>query len=382
MKSVLGAFAALLLFFSFSNTVGMGDDPHVITAFDSLLIDYDAYVGEYLERSNSPGAAVAIVKDGRIAYMRGFGVRNIDGPELVDTNTVFRIASLSKGFAGVLTALLVRDSILRWDDKVVEYLPTFSLKNKAETQKLTIRHLLTHTTGLVPNAFDNLVEANIPIEKLMSRLREAPTICRVGECYTYQNIAFSLIGPIIESATGTRYDDIVRNRLLQPLGMYTASVGFDGLTASDNYAHPHIRRRGRMSATSVKERYYNVSAAAGINASVYDMAQWLRAMMGGMPEVIPSDVAHIVTAPIVRTPEEVHRFNWNKRLQSAHYGFGWRVFDFAGRRLVFHSGGVQGYLSLIAYLPEERVGIVVLQNNSFGDYDFAYNFFERYLGLS
>ncbi|HEY5615879.1 MAG TPA: serine hydrolase domain-containing protein, partial [Bacteroidota bacterium] len=146
---VLSAFVALALLFSLSNTTGRFEKPRVLSAFDSLLIRYDAYVDEFLAESNAPGAAIAIVKDDRIVYIRGFGSRKIGEGEPVDTNTAFRLASLSKGFASVLTALLVKDSVLRWDDRVVTYLPTFSLKDRAGTQRLTIRNLLSHTTGLV-----------------------------------------------------------------------------------------------------------------------------------------------------------------------------------------------------------------------------------------
>jgi len=381
MKLVLSALVALALLFNLSNTTGRFEKPRVLSAFDSLLIRYDAYVDEFLAESNAPGAAIAIVKDDRIVYIRGFGSRKIGEDEPVDTNTAFRLASLSKGFASVLTALLVKDSVLSWDDKVVTYLPTFSLKDRAATQRLTIRNLLNHTTGLVPNAFDNLVEANTSFDVLTKRLKEAPSVCRVGECYSYQNVAFSLIGPVIESATGRTYEDLVRERILEPLGMHTASVGKEGLTETGNFAYPHVRRNRRWLSTAVKDRYYNVEPAAGVNASIFDMAQWLRAMMGGMPNVVPPEVVATVSAPQVRTPDEAYRFNKSKRYRSAQYGLGWRILDYEGNRLVFHSGGVQGYSSHIAFLPEKSIGIVVLQNSS-NDYSFVYDFFDLYLGIS
>ncbi|HEY4613482.1 MAG TPA: serine hydrolase domain-containing protein, partial [Bacteroidota bacterium] len=196
---ILGALVGLTFLLSIHGSPGKLEKPRVLTAFDSLVVRYDAYIDDYLAERNAPGAAVAIVKDDRIVYLRGFGSRKVGGGEQVDTNTVFRIASLSKGFASALTALLVQDSVLRWDDRVVNYLPKFSLKKPANTRTMTIRHLLSHTTGLVPNAFDNLVEANVSLDVLTTRLREAPILYGVGEHYSYQNVAYCLIAPIVES---------------------------------------------------------------------------------------------------------------------------------------------------------------------------------------
>ncbi|NUO79425.1 beta-lactamase family protein [candidate division KSB1 bacterium] len=347
---------------------------------DSLLLQYDAFVDSFMTESKAPGVAIAVVKEDQIVYIKGFGHRRIDARERIDGNTVFRIASLSKGFASVLTGLLVHDGLLQWDEHVMKYLPDFALRNPKNTRELTIRHLLSHTSGLLAHSYDSLIEDNVEFEQMARQLREVPITCAVGECYSYQNVAYGLIGPIIANATGKTYQDLLAERIFKPLGMTEASLSKAGMLATRNVAYPHVMRKAEWHSAEIRDTYYSVPPAAGVNASVHDMALWLRALMGGIPQVVPPEVVQEVSEPVVVTPRERRRFNWNRRIRSAHYGLGWRIFDYAGHKLVFHSGSVYGYLSQIAFLPEEKIGIVVLQNSAHGN-PFVYEFFDRYLRL-
>ena len=354
--------------------------PNLVPAPDQLLVQYEAYVDSFLAESQVPGVAIAIVSADRILYMKGFGHRAVNSPEKIDINTAFRVASLSKGFAAVLTGMLVQDHVLRWDDRVRKFLPDFTLKNPVNASELTIRHLLSHTSGLVAHAYDSMIEDNVALDKIAQHLQEVPITSAVGKLYSYQNVAYSLIAPIVATATGKAYQELVAERIFKPLGMVNASLSKAGLLASGNFAYPHVRRNAQWLPANVRDTYYTVAPAAGVNASVHDMALWLRALMGGMPEVISPQLVEEVSAPVVATPRERRRFNWNRRLRSAYYGLGWRVFDYAGHKLVFHSGGVRGYLAQIAFLPEEKIGIVVLQNSGSGN-PLVYEFLDRYLNL-
>jgi beta-lactamase class C len=251
---------------------------------DGVLSGFDAYVSKFIKEQEAPGAAIAIVIDGRIVSLKGYGVKKAGGAEPIDIHTAFRIASLSKSFAAVLTGTLVEDRLLGWDDKVTTYLPGLMLAESSNTEELTIRHILSHTSGLIPHAYDNLIEAEVPFKKIIKELEKVDVICPVGECYTYQNAMYSLIGPIIESATHKKYEELLRERLIHPLGMKDVTFSRHGLIASANYAHPHVKKEGKWTPTVVKDTYYNVQPAAGINASIHDMAYWLKA---GFPETRP-----------------------------------------------------------------------------------------------
>lgn len=353
---------------------------HELSATEKFLLDYDGYVRSFVAEAQIPGVAIAIVEPQQTLYMKSLGYRKAGSPEPIDANTVFRIASVSKSFAAVLTGLLVQDGLLQWDDPVTKYVPEFALQTPANTRALTIRHVLSHTSGLISHAYDSLVEDNLPFEEIMRQLREVKITCAVGECYTYQNAIYSLIDPIIATRTHRSYQDLLVEKIFAPLGMRDASLSKTEMLARGNFAAPHIMRHGQWLATTLKDTYYNVAPAAGVNASIHDMALWLRALLGGMPEIIPTEVVQKVSAPVIDTPRERRRFNWNRRIRAAHYGLGWRIFDYAGHKLVFHSGGVRGYSAQIAFLPEEKIGIVVLQNSSSNN-PLVYEFLDRYLNL-
>ena len=333
-----------------------------------------------MKKRKAPGAAIAVVIDSQIAFMKGYGVRKIGENAPIGIHSVFRIASLSKGFASVLSALLVKDGVFSWDDKVTKYLPGLSLKDTSHTNNLTIRHILSHTSGLMPHAYDNLVEANMPLKSIMKRLKEVSVICPVGECYGYQNVVYSLIGEIIESATNKKYIDLLRQRLIQPLGMKDVSFSEKELLSTKNVAYPHIKRNGIWTPTNLRETYYNVKPAAGVNASVYDMALWLKGLLGDMPHIISPDIIKEIYKPIINTPREMRKYNWKNHLQSAYYAMGWRIFNYVSQTMIFHSGGLHGYLSQLAFLPEHKIGIVVLQNAQFGNH-FIYKFMDMYLNI-
>ncbi|MCL7715713.1 serine hydrolase domain-containing protein [Stenotrophomonas mori] len=309
-----------------------------------------------------PGIAMAIVQNGRVLSARGYGVTDIGDPQPVDAHTVFRLASLSKAFAGTMAGLLVNDGTLRWDSKVTDYMPGFQLATPEATRRLTVADVLSHRVGLPFNAYDRDIEANADYYTLTRKLASAPLRCEPGDCYAYQNVAFSLIGDVVYAASGSFYEQAVERRIFKPLGMNDASLGLAGIQASPRWARPHVRSRNGWVSLTPKPTYYRVAPAAGVNASASDMAQWLIAHTGHRQDVLPAPLLATLHAPLVSTPGEM-RSGWRReRLDSAGYALGWRVFDYAGHSVVFHAGAVQGYRGLIALLPERDLGIAVLWN--------------------
>ncbi len=309
------------------------------------------------------GLAMAVVHRGEVLGEAGFGNAIAGRDDPVDADTVFRIASLSKAFAGTMTALLVERGALGFDTRLADQLPAFTLKDAQVAEHLTVRDILSHRVGLPRNAFDPLLEQDEPYPVLASRLAEVPSACQGDACYGYQNVAFSLIGDVVFAVTGSFYTREVERELFHPLGMYGATFGREALEASASWAQPHVRSGRGWRVVRPKETYYRIPPAAGVNASARDMAQWMLAQLGHYPEVVSPDVIASVQAPLVETPYEIGGSPWRReRLRSAHYGLGWRVFDYAGETLVFHGGAVQGYRALLGLLPEHDFGIVILWN--------------------
>ena len=329
------------------------------------------------------GLAIAIVQDDTVLLERGFGLVDTARRDQVDADTAFRLASLSKAFASTLTAMLVEDGALRWDTRIADHLPAFKLRNMHSAQTLTVKDILSHRVGLPHNTLDRLLEADQPYPLLAARLDEIAPICDAGQCYSYQNIAFSLIGDMTFAATGDFYSHQVEKRIFHPLGMYGATFGREALEARPSWARPHIRKDGRWVAVQPKENYYRIPPAAGVNASIRDMSIWLRAQLGEYPDVLSEDVLASVHAPLVATPSELTASPWRReRLRDAHYALGWRVYDYSGHILVYHAGAVQGYRSMIAFLPEYGFGMAILWNCESGvPAGLLPTALDRYLGL-
>jgi beta-lactamase class C len=310
-----------------------------------------------------PGLAMTIVHGGRVLTARGYGITDVQQPELVDERTVFRLASLSKSFASTAAGLLVRDGRLRWDSPVVDYYPTLQFSEPRAAFQLTVADVLSHRVGIGHNAFDRDLERNAEYPSLVRKIAYAPMQCAPGECYAYQNIAYSLIGDVVQGTSGQPFDQWVAQRLFKPLGMQDASYGLEGIAASARWAKPHVRAGRGWSAVYPKPTYYRVAPAAGVNASITDLAQWLLAQGGHRPDVLPPALLATLHAPLIDTPGETRGSQWRRdRLNAAGYGLGWRIFDYAGHRVVFHGGAVQGYRGVMALLPERDLGVAIVWN--------------------
>jgi len=309
------------------------------------------------------GIAFAIVHDGHVLSEGGFGVTRAGSREAVDADTVFRLASLSKTFAGAVTAQLVAEGALSWDSRIADQLPALKLGAIHAAEKLTVLDILSHRVGLPYNTLDRALEADEPYPLLVARLDQAPMTCGPGDCYGYQNIAFSLIGDMVFAVTGDFYSHQVERRLFHPLGMYNATFGRDALEASNRWARPHVRRSGRWVEVRPKETYYRIPPAAGANASARDLSQWLLAQLGERPDVLSAEMLATLHSGQVDTPSEVRGAGWRgQRLGRAEYGIGWRVFEYGGERLAFHAGAVQGYRAMMGVLPDQRFGMAVVWN--------------------
>jgi len=311
-----------------------------------------------------PGAALAVVDNGKVTLLKPYGVRKAGTLEPVTTNTVFRLASVSKSFASTATGLLVRDKLLEWDTKVNSRLEHISFKNPKYGNQITVKNLLSQTTGLVQHAYTDLLEENVPYSDMIGRLKDVNFICPPGTCYSYQNVVFSLSGDVIQSVSGMSYEEFVRDNLFRPLGMQTASFGLESFNTTADRAIPHVWRNQKWQPIAARESYYHVAPAAGINASIRDMRQWLLAQLGQRPDVLPSDILDQLQSPAIGiTPYQAH-YRKRKELRHVSYGLGWRIFDYGTHKnFVHHAGYVQGTLSEIVFNRDMQLGMVFLTNS-------------------
>ncbi|MGB1261474.1 MAG: serine hydrolase domain-containing protein [Cognaticolwellia sp.] len=353
-----------------------------LTCFSADLASFNkklsVNIASELKKHSIPGAAYAIVKNNQIISVENFGYIDKAKSQKVDNNTVFRLASVSKPFAATITTMLAQEQQLKLSDPITKYLPNFALARQGAADKIQLKHLLSHSSGLMPNAYDNLLHENWSMEKIIKRFDRVTPICPPAKCYGYQNIAYGFLQPAIEASQPKSYADLLHDRIFTPLKMDNASVGIEAFAQQKNTAKPHILRKriktGKKDkhgkaikqyvwrTVKVEPDYYKVAPAAGINASITDLAKWLMANLGHNPQVLSPALLSELTTPRIKTKKDLRRRYWREHLTDAHYGYGWRIYQFNGQPIIYHSGWVAGFRADIGYSPELDLGFAVLIN--------------------
>jgi beta-lactamase class C len=336
--------------------------PHVSTApvHRINITEIDRRAQLLMNQLEMTGLSVAIVENGKTTFAKGYGEEIRDSGRMVTADTVFRWASVSKGVAANTLLSLVEDGGFNLSDSAEKLAPSLDLPGQ-ESENVNLVHLLSHQTGIVRNAYDNRIEAGHGAKATRALLKNLSPLCEPGTCHTYQNVAFDAAAEIIETQTRLPYKTVVQDRVFNKLGMSSASLTLEGLTRNQSWARPHGRYGKRISA--VKPTYYRVPAAAGVNSSVRDLAKWMTAQF---PETgqIPVERLAAMQTPIINTTGEQRFLNRRFRdLKRAHYGLGWRVYDYHGHKVVGHRGGVQGYRALVLFDPEKQAGIAMMWNS-------------------
>jgi len=329
-----------------------------------VLAQYEDFIEEAIRRSVAPGAAVAIVKDSSIIYLKGFGLKQMGKPDSIDVNTVFRLGSVSKCFASVLAGTLVNDHVFNWDDPVIKYLPDFALKTKASTEKLTLRHVLSHTIGLPYHAFTNMIEERAPLDTLLKELRYLELTSEPGKMYSYQNVGFSIIGEVIKAATHKTFEEALTEKVFQPLHMKNSSASYEAMVNNPNIARPHHFARKHWVSIPVSDTYYDVNPAGGVNASIADMALWLKALLGNDQQVLTDSTLNQIFEPQVRAVSKNRNFAKWQRPKASYYALGWRVLTFKNDTIEYHGGYVNGYRTEVALDRKNKIAICVLTNSA------------------
>jgi beta-lactamase class C len=311
------------------------------------------------------GLAVGVVENGEIRFLKGYGETVAGSGEPVTTDTVFRWASVSKGVAGDMVALLADEGKLSLYEPIAKYSASLRLPAGNE-QKATVADLLSHRLGLFSHANDSKLEDGMDPRFLRASLAQLNAICSPGTCWAYQNVAYDAATEVVEKVTGQTYADAVRERLFGPLGMAGASMTREALVTSRSWARPYVGGKGSK-PVEVAEPYYRVPAAGGVNSTIKDLAIWMQAQMGLEPKILSPRVLEAAQTARASTPGELGRMRkYRERVNTAAYGLGWRVYDYSGHRVIGHHGGVRGYRSLIMFDPVLKSGVVALWNGSSG----------------
>ncbi|MGK0299049.1 MAG: beta-lactamase class C, partial [Gammaproteobacteria bacterium] len=251
--------------------------------------EFEEYIESVIAK-DTPGLAITVVVNGKTILTKGYGISKMGSIDAINPETVFRLASVSKSLASAAIGSLVQNNKLQWNGKITKYLEHIKFKNPKYTQALTIQDLLSHRTGLVPHAYTNLIEDNVGYKKILQKFNKVSFVCAPATCYGYQNVVFSLVGDIIEVVSNETFENFVSQNLFDPLNMKNASYGINKFINNKNRANPHVRKNEdkQWEPVTVNENYYKIAPAAGANASISDMNNWLLAQLGHNQSVINS----------------------------------------------------------------------------------------------
>ena len=345
---------------------------------------FDDYVNKAMKDWEVPGMAIAIVKDDKVVFAKGYGLREMGKTAPVDERTIFAIGSSSKAFTATSIAMLVDEKKLKWDDHVTQYLPSFQLFDPYATREMTVRDLLTHRIGLERG--DQLWYATAySRDDVLRRIRYLEPSSSMRSKFGYQNIMFLAAGQIIPSVTGKSWDDFLTERIFTPLGMKDTNTTIRTLSTSTDVSTPHQKVDGKLQPVAWR-LIDNIGPAGSINSNVVDMAQWLRLQLGN-GKFDGKQLVSTATLGETHTPQTIIRREGPYTIfyPDAHfmsYGMGWFLSDFRGKKLVEHGGAIDGMRAEVAMIPEANVGIVILTNvgGTLLPQFLTYRIFDSYMG--
>ena len=344
----------------------------------------DGYIVKSMQDWETPGLAIAIVKNDSVIFAKGYGVRKMGGKDAVTPRTIFAVASTTKAMTVACLGMLVDQGKIKWDEPVTKHLPKFQLYDPYVTRELTVRDLLCHRSGLERG--DALwYRSPYSREEVLYRIRFLEPGWSFRSRYGYQNIMFMAAGEIIPSVTDTSWDNFIKERLFAPLWMSRSSTSVTALQGLDDVATPHARLNGVMQPVPWPN-FDNVGAAGSVNSCVLDMAQWIRMNLNNGvydgKKILSADVIKEIQTPQMVTRLDSANLALRPSTHFSAYGLGWGLIDYQGRKIIHHTGSLDGMRTRVVLVPEEQLGFVIIFNSSNTGLHEAlgYRILDHYLG--
>ncbi len=348
------------------------------------LAAFDQYVARAARDWHVPGLAIAVVKDDSLVFAKGYGVLELGKPAPVTAHTRFAIGSTTKAMTVAALAMLVDEGKLKWDDRVIDYLPDFRLYDPYVTRELTIRDLLTHRSGL-PGT-DLLWSFNsYPQAEIIQRLRYVKPAWSFRATWDYQNVMYLVAGTIVARVSGMPWEDFVRTRIFTPLGMTETEPTVAAIVGRPNVAIPHAELNDTVRVVPVHTTD-PVAPAGSVWSSVSDMSRWMRFMLDsgrvGTKQLITLANFREIVAPEIRAPLAMYPATTLSRPRLFTYALGWFVQEYHGETVWMHTGSIDGMSAIIGLLPSRHVGVYVLANLDHAELRHAlmYKVFDLYSG--
>jgi CubicO group peptidase (beta-lactamase class C family) len=351
------------------------------------LEGYREFVAEQMGIWKVPGMAVAVVKNGELAFAEGFGLRNVEAKLPVTPDTIFAIGSASKAFTTMSMGVLVDDGRLAWDNPVRDYLPTFRMWDPFATERMTPRDLVTHRSGLPRH---DLMWYNNPLsrQELFDCLRFLEPNKDFRTFFQYQNLMYMTAGHLVGQLAGSRWEQVVEERIFRPLEMQCSNLSVEESQRTADFSLPYEEKKGEVRQIPFR----NIDAigpAGSINSNLVDMANWVllhvsKGQFQGRQVISPGNLSQMHTPQmVIQGMPGLDIFDKYKEIGSMTYGLGWFINPYRGHTLIHHGGNIDGFSSLISFVPDEGVGAVVLTNlnSTMLPYVVTFDLYDRLLGL-
>jgi len=348
------------------------------------LAEFDRYVAQAARDWKVPGLAVAVVKDDSVVLARGYGVLDLARPDPVTEHTRFAIGSTTKAMTSAALGMLVDAGKLRWDDRVIDYLPDFRMYDPWVTRELTIRDLLTHRSGL--GSTDLLwARGDYSLPEMLRRLRFVQPATSFRSQWSYQNVVYAMGGEVVAKVSGMPWDAFIKTRIFAPLGMTESEPLVAGIGSKPNVATPHAELRDTVRQVPIRSTD-PVAPAGSVWSSVADMAKWMRFILDsgrvGTTRLLSAASFSELVTPQIRADQATYPALTLVHPHGFSYGLGWFVQDYHGETVWMHTGSIDGMSALIGLLPDRKAGIYVLANLDHAELRHAlmYRLFDLYLG--
>jgi CubicO group peptidase (beta-lactamase class C family) len=323
----------------------------------------DNYVNRALTEWQIPGVAVCVVKDGNVVVMKGYGVKDYDTKEKVDENTLFMIGSNTKAFTATALAILDAEKKLSLDDKVTKWIPEFKLENQAAGEQAIIRDLLCHRIGFRTFQGDfTYWTSNLTRKEVIEKMSHIKATYPFRTTWGYTNASFLTAGEIIPKAVGMQWEEFIKTRIFDPLGMKNSLALSKDFPNAANKCSPYTKAEGKL--VKIPFCYIdNLAPAGSIGSSVNDMSHWVMMQLNGGKyegtQVVPLSALNATYVPHSILGNGGQRFNTG---HFSLYGLGWFLQEYCGKKIVSHTGGVNGFVTSVTLIPEEKLGVIVFTN--------------------
>jgi len=343
--------------------------------------DFPAFVEKVMADWDVPGLAVAVIKDGEVIYKQGFGYRDVKNQKPVTTKTLFAIGSCSKAFTVMAMGMLVDEGKLDLDKPVIDYLNDFRLKDEFATLHMKPRDLVCHDSGL-PRHDLSWYGSSAGRNELYQRLRYLEPNVDFRSLWQYNNFMFLTAGVLVERITGQKWENVVSERIFKPLGMDGSNFSVEDSKKVEDFSLPY----GEKDKETVEIPFRNIDAigpAGSINSNVEEMSRWILLHLN-KGKVGEEQLINEATIAQMHTPHMALRQAARyAETPTASYGLGWFIQPYRGHHMIQHGGGIDGFISLVSFMPFDNIGVVVLTNkspNPLAPY-ITYNVYDRLLGL-